>query len=750
MRNCIAGILLKMNIMRRLCFVLFLIAGHVIKSFAQSLNITVEETGTGNAVPGVLVKAGTLTGQTNMDGFISLPVTAFPATVEVSGIGYETVREKVSKAGQVKIRINANRNILNETVVTGVPRPMKLQNALSNYTIINRTTIDGMGAVTLADALPTQLNINLNNDQMLGSGVNMLGMNGDKVKVLIDGMPVNGRENGNIDLGQMNLNNVERIEIVKGPMSIVYGNDAMGGIINLITKKRKDKWDASATANYESNGKYNFNASGSYRVGRSQLILGGGRNYFAGWGDLDTGLVQRRLLFKPKEQYLANAGYNYTAKSGFRAQLASDFLKEKVTNKGAMTGYPYTATAMDEYYRTTRSNNRLSLDGKLGKEGLWSFQNGYAYYRRVRRSVVKDLTTLNEQLSSATGSQDTSTFHDITLRSNYSNHYGRLRYDGGYDVLLQSAHSKKFGSKGNYTQDNYALYLNTSYNFFKEKLTAQLGVRAAYNTMFSSPVTMALNLLYKPAEEWQMRASYARAYRAPTLKEMYLEFIDLNHHIIGNPSLRPEEGNHLQASISHQYKIGSDITGQWVLTGFYDDARNQITLSPADTVPNTLNYTYGNIARLRNVIVNLQTDLGWKMLSLNAGFAMTRTLAEENAYDAFNVIEANLNARYYFSAPEISLNVFYKYTGNSRQFSSMATGKDLFSSKLSAFHTMNISLERSFLKKKLQVIAGMKNVLDTRSNFIGSGSGSGTGHGGDGGNSFLPRSIFTTVNVRLN
>jgi len=110
--------------------------------------------------------------------------------------------------------------MLDETVVTGVSAPVKMQNALSQYRVITKEAMKAQGAVTVADALTTQLNLNIGNDRALGSNITMQGLGGDKVKILIDGLPVNGRENGNVDLGQLSVNNVARIEIVQ-PISAI-------------------------------------------------------------------------------------------------------------------------------------------------------------------------------------------------------------------------------------------------------------------------------------------------------------------------------------------------------------------------------------------------------------------------------------------------------------------------------------------------------------------------------------------------
>src|SRR5690606_420044 len=99
------------------------------------------------------------------------------------------------------------------------------------------------GAVRLQDALNTELNIRFSQDLALGgSNLSMQGLAGQNVKVLVDGAPMIGRPgtSNEININQLNVNAIERIEIIEGPMSVVYGADALAGVINIITKKTVD------------------------------------------------------------------------------------------------------------------------------------------------------------------------------------------------------------------------------------------------------------------------------------------------------------------------------------------------------------------------------------------------------------------------------------------------------------------------------------------------------------------------------
>ena len=736
--------------MRRILLLLSLLILTASRSIAQQLTITVLEQPGDIPVQGMTVQIGDVRAQTNEAGKAVLDIAHYPATVEVKGISFETTRQKVKHAGDINVHVVKQQNSLQETVVTGVARPQKLQNAFSQYRVITRAENLAQGNMTLADALMTRLNISVDNDPLLGTNTKVQGMSGNKVKILIDGLPVNGREAGNIDMGQLSLNNVDRIEIVQGPMSVVYGSDALGGVINLITRKTTKPWEASAGLNYESVGKYNADVSLSRKWKKHQLLLGGGRNYFAGWQEADTSsnVPHRRLIWKPKEQYLANATYNYTAASGFKAQWATDYTREKITNKGDAIVTPYEGYGFDEYYRTTRLNNRLILDNKIGKNGHWESRNSYAIYYRTKERVTKDLTTLQETPTTGIGDQDTSRYDDINLRGNYSNVLKRLKYDAGYDIALQQGRSGKIPG-GTRHIDDYALYQNFSRSFMKkEQLTLQASFRESYNTEFAPPLIYSLQALYSPMKKVQIRASFANGFRAPTLKEQYLDFVDQNHKIFGNPNLKAERGNHAQASVSYQlYERNNDYV-QLIATGFYNEVYNQIALAQKAAPADTNEYIYTNFTKLQNALFNLQLEQQWKSLHLVVEYGYTHTYAQPG-YDAYNASEITARLNYYWKWSGLTFNTFYKFTGARANVVEGIDGIATSNGRLDPYHRLDASLEHKFWKRKIQVIAGVKNIFDVQ-------TVSGTGIVANGGahsitnGGFLPRSIFTTLRLNLN
>lgn len=760
--------------MRTLGISILLVVMSVASFAQQGLRITVVDRGSGEVLPFAYVNVYALpnrsmetTVQSNENGVATVVPQSYPCELEVSLLGYDKATKSIYSAPantSIVIYLTQKFASVDQVVVTGNSQPIRMKDALSVYRVIPKAQIKAQGAVTLEDIMKNQLNMRVGNDAVLGSSLNMQGMSGDKVKILVDGIPLNGREGGNIDLGQINLNNVERIEMIQGPMSVVYGTDALGGVINIITKKEKKPLAINFGTYYESLGKYNFDGSASFRVkDRHQVTVGGGRNFFQGWKYIDSPIVygnevlvtERNFLFNPKEQYLGNFAYRYTAPSGFQASFTSDYVDEEIVDRGNPIKWnPSEAIAKDNYYNTKRSMNRLALQGKLGKSGRWTMQNGYMLYHRKRNVYVKDLVSLNENLSTGIGDQDTSSFKDVYLRGSYSNNVKKLNYTVGYDVNLQYATSGKI-EDGAQNLHDYALYTNFSYSLLKDKLTAQAGLRGAINTVYDPPIIPSVNLLYKPVEKLQVRASYAKGFRAPSLKERYHTFIDANHFIIGSDTLQAESSHHIQASASYQvYENKSDYL-QFILTGFYNDVTNGIMLVPMDPAdPNNINRTYGNLARSRNSIASFQTDGQFSDLHFQLGYSYSYFLAEKGFYDAFPASEVTANLRYAIRKFDMNLNAFYKYNGRRPILSTGTDGKAYYSGEQQGYSLLDVSLEKNFWDKRIQLVVGMKNVLDVQqinTTVSNGGSSSGGGHGTTaGGINLVPRSIFTSLRVSLN
>ncbi|MEZ4978279.1 MAG: TonB-dependent receptor plug domain-containing protein [Chitinophagales bacterium] len=202
--------------------------------------------------------------------------------IEISYVGYESFRKQINPKRTGILYIFPLDQVVDEIVVTGNTTETVAKESMYEVKLLAKEDIEKRAAVNLSDALMTELNVQINTDGVLGTQLSLQGLGGNNVKIMMDGVPVIGRLDGNIDLSQINSNNIERIEIVEGPLSAVYGSNAIVGAINLISKQNQKKIEASANSYYESIGTYNFDGFLGLKIKQHLVQLNGGRYFLMG------------------------------------------------------------------------------------------------------------------------------------------------------------------------------------------------------------------------------------------------------------------------------------------------------------------------------------------------------------------------------------------------------------------------------------------------------------------------------------
>lgn len=644
---------------------------------------------------------------------------------------------------------------LGAVVVTGQYAPGKAEKAVQRISIIDRKKIDAMAAQNLRDVMSNQMNVRLSQDNVLGSSLSLQGIGGQNVKILIDGIPVIGRQDGNIDLSQINLQNVERIEIVEGPMSVNYGTDALAGTINLISKKTPSASRETSFSGYaESIGTYNLNASFGIREGKHNLLLNAGRNFFDGWKPGEPFSLNfsarsadsdRVLLWLPREQYQAGGTYSYTS-GNFTYGYRGSYFTEEITNRG-MPGYKG-QSAVDDYYYTRRLDNAVFVNGKLGTGGNLNLHLAYNDYRRVKNVYNNNLTNLVSTIVTDPAQQDTTRFKTFNSRGAYSTSLAekKLNYELGYEVNIETGAGQRIRGREQQISD-YALYGSAEYRPFSA-LTIRPGLRYAYNTSYNAPLIPSLNLRYQPVKDLVLRASYARGFRAPGLKELFFYFVDANHNILGNEDLRAE--------YSHNFNLsgvwGRQLTGwSWrtELAAFYNDIHDKIDLAQVAGGGPT-DYTYVNISRYKSMGLQLNLSLTVKDISAGLGAGYTGRYndlsADQIGVAAFSYSpELRGNLSYLFRPAGITASLFTKYTGSLPGYGVDAAGS-VYTTRIEGYTIADLTLSRPFAKKHLVLGLGCKNIFDVQTVAVTGTGGFLTGVNGTGGahsNSSTSRSVST-------
>lgn len=628
--------------------------------------------------------------------------------------------------------------ILRDVVVTGQYRPIKAGEAIHRVRVIDNKKIEAMGAQNLRDVLLNEMNVTIAQDNVLGSSVSIQGVSGQNVKVLIDGVPVIGRQNGNIDISQLNVYNVERIELVEGPMSVTYGTDALAGTINIITKSAvKNKLDASVNTYTETIGKYNINAQLGFKHKQHAILWSGARNFFDGWDPQnETPFLsfkpqpadQRRALqWDAKEEYNSNFQYIYAFRK-WRFRFKSDYFYDVITNRGLPRGF-YQYNAFDDYYHTYRFNNTFFTDAEVFRNKRFNLIVALNHYRRVKNTYEIDLTTLND-IPAAPSDQDTSAYLLFNSRATLSSGtHKKINYELGYDINWDRGSGVRIAGRTQAIGD-YALYSSIEYKVVKD-LQLRAGLRYAYNTVFATPLIPSLNIKYK-LNQLTLRASLAKGFRSPNIKELYFEFKDSNHDIVGNPNLQSESSDNYNVSLSYQSKEKKGINYSVEVSGFYNNMYNMINLAQLDT--SAMQFTYINIDRFKAQGLQANTNLSYKRFTVNLGASYIGRYNQlhEQDYSAVKTFsytpEFRANFTYMIPGADIQFAFFGKYTGAMQAYGLDASNNVLLTT-VDPYMMADCSFSRKFFKETLQLSVGCKNLFNTTNiNRIGAAAVSGTAH----------------------
>lgn len=675
----------------------------------------------------------------------------FPIKCIVSSVGYYRFNDTLFSETK-EIYLNKKTIITEEVVTTGQFVPKSAQESPFSIKVINQERIEAQGAVNLRDVMTNELNIRIGQDNVLGSSMNIRGISGQNVKILVDGVPIVGRVNGNIDISQINLNNAEKIEIIEGPLSTVYGTDALGGVINIITKNKYDQeGKLSVNSFIESVGNYNFDMNYSKQIDNNlSLILNAGRNFFDGFDPINEN--RRNILWKPKEQYFGDLNLGYNLKNWDLRYSFRGFF-ETIQNKGEPRR-PYFENAFDDYYHTDRTTNSLFVKGKVYNEKYLDMIFSFNTFERRKNSFFKDLVTLNERLSTVPGDNDTTFIGALLARGTFSsdksvsekNQNNTLSYQIGYDLNYEYVRGDRVQSNNNSlftTMGDYATFFSVQYNPTKEILI-QPSLRYAYNTNYDAPLIPSINFKADLMDNLLVRASYAKGFRAPSLRELYLFFVDINHNIKGNENLRAENSDTYGINLEYTLQTDKAIV-KFEPKLFYNDIRNQITLA---FIEQTL-YSYINVGQFKSQGAEFSVNCITEDITSKVGVSYIgrQNMLNENIQspEMLYSTEFQGNILYDIKDYDVKLSLFYKYTGMLPSLQ-LTTENQIQRFELNGFHTLDITLSKFFFDKTVNFTIGAKNLLNV-TNIQSNIASTGGVHTG-GSNSFasgVGRTVFTSI-----
>lgn len=637
---------------------------------------------------------------------------------------------------------------MGEVIVTGQYKPQSVKNSVYQVRTISKERIQKQAATKLQDVLNNELNIRFSQDPATGgSDISMLGLSGQNVKILLDGMPMIGRQgtSNEININQIDVNTIERIEIIEGPMSVIYGADALAGVINIITKKAgTSKISVSARVQEETVGnEYDWDTKGIHSQSVSVAFrhkkweAGGGFGYYY-FGGFQGDSTDRELSWHWKDQITANSFIGYTT-GKFNIRYRIDGLDEIITNPGNFRQtQPETgdSLAFDQEYLSRRVMHQLQ-GGYFANNNLsFQLQASYSDYSRQVFSTVLNKNTGKYSMNPSPATQSSIDFSGLTVRGAAVYKISRLiSLQPGFDMNIESGKGERM-SEGTNRVEDYALFITSEITPKDNKINIRPGLRFINNSVYNAPpVIPSINTKFVLSPNLDLRLAYARGFRSPSLRELYFNFFDANHQIIGNPDLKAETSNSFTGSLSWRKAVKQKALLTTTISGFYNDIKNLIdfALSPNDPTI----FEYQNIENFKSTGANLNGTFNHNDWNISLGFGYTgrynRFSKQDKSLPDFKwAAEVNSIIGYNFSKIGFNVNLFYKFTGN-LPFYQLATvnGQDVVQlAETEGYHWADLTLNKK-LFRYLTINAGIKNLFDV--DVVSSAAVGGT-HGSAGNN----------------
>jgi len=458
---------------------------------------------------------------------------------------------------------------LEPVVITASHTPKALKEAPVVTRLITLHDIKITDATNIQDMLTQEIpGIEFGFAMSQETSLNMSGFGGNAVLFLVDGERMAGETMDNVDYNRMNLDNVGRIEIVKGASSALYGSNAVGGVVNIISRENLEPWTAHASSRYNTFG-HEWRNSAGFSFNTSK------------WNS-QTSFQHTRI--DPVDLPKAHTSEEIAIELMKKAQgLPYD---ESVLNDDSNLSRLYGQKTYNVKERLTwRASDRLTLVGRGSYYFRTSERDTYDYHFNAYSAGLKGRYAWNHarhlELSYAYDQYDKANFlpdgtrthdHDYSNQQHvahalYHHPFGKNNLILGADFLHDYLSTYQFVAGTSHSQNNIDGYAQFDWNII-DRLNVVSSVRYDYFSASSQKAfTGRLAIVYK--YPWMtFRANYASGFRAPTLKEMYMCFDmgNMGYMILGNPDLKPEK--------SHNFNVAIERTNRIRNSGFLDGRYN--------------------------------------------------------------------------------------------------------------------------------------------------------------------------------
>lgn len=596
---------------------------------------------------------------------------------------------------------------LNQVLVEDYYVEQTLKDMPLRTEVISSKELERMHAKTLADALKYTSGIDIKpigSNSENGSGVAIQGLDPSQVLIMVDGNPVapnSGEMVDTVDITQILMGDVEKIEIIKGGASALYGANAMGGVVNIITKNPDKPLSLSADisaggwgekGNEEPIAKDHAILSASSKIGKVSAQLIANFQNQKGY-DTDPDEIGTDGWHGYKNNYSAKLHYDFD--DDHRLTIAPTFYRAKTA----------THKQSQDIYKTMKQN-RVSRERNTWDASFRGQMDELSYKFHLMDQVYDELT---EGVVTRLDQKSKNKNYDVKLVQEFSDsHLSSFTIKYQEEFLSQYNLAKQKFDVDQKSKQSTDIAFNHSW-FINDNLEFMPAVRFNDDEFYGSHTSPMLSLAYANSN-WidgvvNIRTSVSDGYKTPTLKQMYWEFDHGSLWLFGNPELVPENSTSTQLS----FEFLTNDNSRYEINLFNNDIENLIETSSdpdkakAKGIATAMVYSNVNNARTRGV------DLAYKKTFQHSAFTTSYTYLDAINLDTGKELPEKSKHQFtlgmdFFNWQDISVGIKYRF--NSRQYTDFTN-----SEYVGDYDTLDLKFNQK-LNKNTAWYFGIDNLLD--------------------------------------
>lgn len=574
-------------------------------------------------------------------------------TLAVSHMGYKNYEQSIEitagQIAQIKIKLQKDTHTLNEVAVNDKlvqsDNLVSATNSAMPVTVISRKQIELMGSRRLDEVLKEQTGIAIVNNIAGGNrsvGVQLQGFSSEYVMILIDGQPMVGRNGGSFDLSRISVTNIERIEIIKGAASCLFGSEAMGGAINIITRHGALQPQGVASIRYGSLKIVDATLEGEtpFAANRGEASLSANFYHTDGF-NVNNRYQTSGTTVPPSDNYTLQGRVRYRLAKSTSAGISGRYgLRKSVMTRGY--GNDIYKDHMDE-----ADLNASAYLNSTYENGLQSLSRFYFTHYNWDSKIEWNNGTLGEQnnfLQSV-----------FRLEQQFAYRIAGLSLTGGIGGLLETMNDRSLGdipSMKNgfvYTQGEWQL---------TEQLQLLGGGRYDYHANYGGRFNPNLGVTYVPAAFLTFKAAIGSGFKTPDFRQRFQVFTNplVGYTVLGADIARTQllamrdagqlselrnytfnklQQDGLQAEQSNTFNLTATISpsSKWQveLSAFYHHIKNQInSFQVATATDGQMIYSYLNLPKVNNK--GLEASVSYKPLpGLDVSFGYQYLLSKDQS-----------------------------------------------------------------------------------------------------------------------